>query len=86
MCICSVIVGQLERFRNYKGYGMIFPNILDAIFCAGNHMIPSANWINDHECNFQRLTKLSECNLWPLKILQVPIYSKFHEENHVITY
>ena len=32
ICICSVILGQLEPFRNYKGFSMIFPKILDAIY------------------------------------------------------
>ena len=26
------ILGQLEYFRNYKGFSIIFPNILDAIW------------------------------------------------------
>ena len=30
-CICSVVLGQLESFRNYKGLRIIFPKILDAI-------------------------------------------------------
>ena len=25
ICICSVILGQLEPFRNYKGFSTIFP-------------------------------------------------------------
>ena len=29
--ICSVILGELESFRNYKGFSLIFPKILDAI-------------------------------------------------------
>ena len=29
--ICSVVLGQLESFRNYKGFGIIFPTILGAI-------------------------------------------------------
>ena len=29
--ICSVVLGQLESFRNYKGFGIIFPKILGAI-------------------------------------------------------
>ena len=29
--ICSVILGELESFRNYKGFSIIFPKILDAI-------------------------------------------------------
>ena len=31
ICICSVILGELESFRNYKGFSIIFPKILDAI-------------------------------------------------------
>ena len=27
ICICSVIQGQLESFRNYKGFGINFPKI-----------------------------------------------------------
>ena len=29
--ISSVILGELKSFRNYKGFGIIFPKILDAI-------------------------------------------------------
>ena len=28
-CICSVILGQPESFRNYKGFITIFPKLLD---------------------------------------------------------
>ena len=31
ICISSVVLGQLESFRNYKGLRIIFPKILDAI-------------------------------------------------------
>ena len=31
ICICSVVLGQLESFQNYKGIVIIFPKILDAI-------------------------------------------------------
>ena len=31
ICICSVILGKLEAFQNYKGFSVIFPKILDAI-------------------------------------------------------
>ena len=31
ICICSVILGQLESFRNYKGFSIIFPKIVDVI-------------------------------------------------------
>ena len=30
-CTCSVILGELESFQNYKGFSIIFPKILDAI-------------------------------------------------------
>ena len=35
VCIWSVILGKLEAFRNYKGFIVIFPKILDAVerFC-----------------------------------------------------
>ena len=31
ICISSVILWQLESFRNYKGFSIIFLKILDAI-------------------------------------------------------
>ena len=31
ICICSVILGELEGFRNYKDFSIIFPKILDGI-------------------------------------------------------
>ena len=31
ICIFFVILGELESFRNYKGFSIIFPKILDAI-------------------------------------------------------
>ena len=31
ICICSVILGELESFRNYEGFSIIFTKILDAI-------------------------------------------------------
>ena len=30
--ICSVILRELESFGNYKGFGIIFPKIFDAIW------------------------------------------------------
>ena len=30
-CICSVILGQLESFRNYKGFSIFVPEISDEI-------------------------------------------------------
>ena len=32
ICICSVILWELESFRNYKGFSIIFPKIFDAIW------------------------------------------------------
>ena len=32
ICICSVILGELESFRNYEGFSIIFPKILDAVY------------------------------------------------------
>ena len=32
VCICSVILGELESFRNFKGFSITFPKILDAIW------------------------------------------------------
>ena len=31
ICFCSVILGELQSFRNYKGFSIIFPKNLDAI-------------------------------------------------------
>ena len=30
ICICSVILGELKSFRNYKGFSIIFTKIFDA--------------------------------------------------------
>ena len=29
ICICSVILGELDYFRNYKGFSFELPKILD---------------------------------------------------------
>ena len=31
ICIWPVILGELEAFRNYKGFSDIFPKIVDAV-------------------------------------------------------
>ena len=31
VCICLVILGEIGSFRNYKGFRIILPKILDAI-------------------------------------------------------
>ena len=46
----------------------------------GNHMISSAIWDKSARVNFSKAN-----NLWSLKNLQVLIYPKLHERNHVIT-
>ena len=57
--------------------------------CIGNHMISSAIW-NEARVNFSKTNKSAPARrgntLWSLKTLQVLIYSKLHEKNHVITY
>ena len=32
ICICSVFLGEFTSFRNCKGFGIISPKILDAIY------------------------------------------------------
>ena len=32
ICICSFIRGELKPFRNFKGFSIIVPKILDAIY------------------------------------------------------
>ena len=32
ICVCSVILGQNEPFRKNKGFSMIFPKFLEAIY------------------------------------------------------
>ena len=41
LCIYSlIVVGELEPFWNYKGFSIIFPKILEAIY----HIFPSENF------------------------------------------
>ena len=39
MCICSVILEDFQSFRNYKGFSIIFPKMLDAIYRFSNERI-----------------------------------------------
>ena len=32
ICICSVILGEVKSFRDYKGFSINFPKVLDAIW------------------------------------------------------
>ena len=41
ICICSVILAELESFRKYKGLSIIFPKILDAIWSITRHFVIS---------------------------------------------
>ena len=42
ICICWVILGKLESFRNYKGFSIIFRKILDAMtYYASYHIFES---------------------------------------------
>ena len=43
ICVCSVILGELESFQNYKGFSIIFPKILEAIRGNSTHY-ESANF------------------------------------------
>ena len=70
ICIFSVIVGQLvESFRNYKGFTIIFPKILDAfkrITKVGIILIPlSITFLNSKILGFLFSTKNSLT--WVLK-------------------
>ena len=39
MCICLVIQGDFQSFGNYKGFSIIFPKMLDAIYRFSNERI-----------------------------------------------
>ena len=43
ICVCSVILGELESFQNYKGFSIIFPKIIEAIRGNSTHY-ESANF------------------------------------------
>ena len=46
ICICSVILGELVSFRNYKGLSIILPKILDVFWritkVVRHFLIPNA--------------------------------------------
>ena len=66
--VCSVILGELESFRNYKGFSIIFPQILDAIQRITKvriFLIPlSITYLNPKISAFRFLTKnsLTSCS------------------------
>ena len=63
ICICSVILGQLEPFRNNKGFSMISPKILDAIYLLTKvkiFLIPlSMTFLNQKILGFFFLRKMA---------------------------
>ena len=68
ICICSFILGQLEFFRNYKRFSIIFPKILDAIlrFTKVNIFFPDSfvhRILESENCRFPFSTKNSLLNL-----------------------
>ena len=42
ICICSIVLGKLQSFRNYKGFSIIFPKILDAIYIMSENFSDSS--------------------------------------------
>ena len=55
ICICWVILGKLESFRNYKGFSIIFRKILDAMtyYASYNFLIPpSITFLNPKSLGF----------------------------------
>ena len=65
ICICSVILGELESFRNYKGLSIIFPKILDEIWRitkVRHFLIPlSTTFLNSMK---NSLTWEEKCENW----------------------
>ena len=61
ICTCSVILGELESFRNYKVFSIIFPKILDAMYCitkVGMLLVPlSITFLNPKILGFHFCTK-----------------------------
>ena len=44
ICICPVILGELEVFRGYKGVSVILPKILDATEQLTKYRRHFMNW------------------------------------------
>ena len=45
LCIRSIILGHFESFRNFKGFSIIFPKVLDAVYRftkVGIFLIPTS--------------------------------------------
>ena len=61
--ICLVILGELEAFRNYKGFSDIFPKMLDALESFTNvRIFPlplSIKFLNPKILGFLFLRKLA---------------------------
>ena len=69
ICTCQVILRELESFRNYKGFSIIFPKILDAIELVTkvtSFLIPLHTFLNPkvlgiHFCTKNSLTWAVKC-------------------------
>ena len=71
ICICSVVLGQLESFRNYKGLRIIFPKILDAILSFTKVRVflipPSIACLDPKILGFLFLRKTGKLGYWNAK-------------------
>ena len=72
ICICSVIEGDFESFRNFKGFSIIFPKTVDAIHRFTNvriFLIPiSITFLNPEILGFLFLRKRALLEEWIVKI------------------
>ena len=78
ICTCSVILGELEPFRNYKGFNIIFSKNLEAIYainesrnfsdCSLNHIFKSENF--KFPFLYKRWPNLGS-EMWKIKIQKV---------------
>ena len=62
ICICSVILGELESFRNYKGFSIIFPKILGFLFPTKNSLtwgVKCENQTSENRREFIKPIKLA---------------------------
>ena len=78
ICTCSVILGELEPFRNYKGFNIIFSKNLEAIYAINerknfsdsslNHIFESENF--RFPFLYKRWPNLGS-EMWKIKIQKV---------------
>ena len=81
ICICSVILGKLESFRNYKDFSIIFPKILDVsyqIMKVRIFLIPlSITFLNPKILSFLFSTKNS-LTAWEVKCEKISDNRQLH--------